>query len=50
MMFGMNLSLPTSASVLSDWRPTPPDGYVFVTDQSGAYIVDSEGYYLVEAI
>ena len=30
--------------------PTPPSGFVFLTDNDGAYLIDQDGRYLVEPV
>lgn len=31
-------------------EPEPPVGYVFLVDDSGAYLTDDDGYYIIEEI
>lgn len=33
-----------------DGVPIPPDGFVLIIDNDGAYLVDSDGAFLMEAI
>lgn len=48
-MLGLGIGLGACAT-RGIYHPTPPIGFVFITDADGAYLTDADGAYILEAI